>query len=89
MVFDKFDEINTGQMKELTGGDLITTRALFKDQMQFKPQFKMLLTCNILPDIKSSDRGTWRRVRAVEFTSVFTDKPELLITRVSPVLNSK
>ena len=36
----------------------------------------MLLTCNILPDIKFSDRGTWRRVRAVEFTSVFTDNPD-------------
>ncbi len=36
----------------------------------------MVLTCNVLPDINASDRGTWRRVRAVEFKSVFTDQPD-------------
>ena len=36
----------------------------------------MALTCNVLPDINASDRGTWRRVRAVEFKSVFTDQPD-------------
>ena len=63
-------------MKELTGGDTIIARKMYAEPVEFKPQFKMLLTCNILPDIKSSDRGTWRRVRAVEFTSVFTDNPD-------------
>ena len=70
------ETINVGLMKELTGGDTIIARKMYSDPVEFKPQFKMLLTCNILPDIKSSDRGTWRRVRAVEFTSVFTDSPD-------------
>ena len=51
-------------------------RGLHKDPIEFKPQFKMVLTCNVLPDINASDRGTWRRVRAVEFKSVFTDQPD-------------
>ena len=70
------ETINVGLMKELTGGDTIIARKMYAEPVEFKPQFKMLLTCNILPDIKSSDRGTWRRVRAVEFTSVFTDNPD-------------
>ena len=70
------ESINVGLMKELSGGDTLIARGLHKDPIEFKPQFKMVLTCNVLPDINASDRGTWRRVRAVEFKSVFTDQPD-------------
>lgn len=70
------ESINVGLMKELSGGDTLMARGLHKDPIEFKPQFKMVLTCNVLPDINASDRGTWRRVRAVEFKSVFTDQPD-------------
>ena len=34
-------------MKELTGGDTIMARGLHQDPFEFKPKFKMILTCNI------------------------------------------
>jgi phage/plasmid-associated DNA primase len=37
--------------------------------------FKMILTCNHLPNLPSEDGGTWRRVRLIEFQSKFTDNP--------------
>ena len=70
------EKLNIGLMKELTGGDKIMARALFKEPIEFKPQFKMLLTCNHLPNVPSDDGGTWRRIRVVEFTSKFTDNPD-------------
>jgi len=70
------ESINVGLMKELSGSDTIMARGLHQAPIEFKPQFKMVLTCNVLPDINASDRGTWRRVRAVEFKSVFTDTPD-------------
>jgi len=73
---DGDESINVGLMKELSGSDTITARALHQAPIEFKPQFKMVLTCNVLPEINASDRGTWRRVRAVEFKSVFTDNPD-------------
>ena len=69
------DKINIGFMKELSGNDRILTRGLYKEPFEFKPQFKMILTCNELPEVPSDDGGTWRRIRVIEFTSKFCEKP--------------
>ena len=72
---EKGSRINEGIMKELTGGDPIQGRALFKDSITFNPQFKLVVTLNNLFEIKSNDDGTWRRIRVVEFLSKFTENP--------------
>lgn len=71
----KGDKINEGIMKELTGGDPIQCRALFKDSVTFIPQFKLVVCTNTLFDIVSNDDGTWRRLRKVDFESKFTKNP--------------
>lgn len=71
----KGDKINEGIMKEITGGDPIQGRALFKDTVTFIPQFKLVVTTNVLFDIKSNDDGTWRRIRVCDFESKFLDNP--------------
>jgi len=75
----KNDKINEGQMKELTGGDTIQARALFKDPIEFKPQFKLVVCTNNLFDIESNDDGTWRRIRVCEFLSKFKKKPSKVL----------
>ena len=70
------EKLNIGLMKELTGGDRILTRGLFKEPIEFKPQFKMVMTCNDLPEVSSDDGGTWRRIRVIQFTSKFTERPD-------------
>ena len=69
------DSINEGIMKEITGGDPIQGRALFKDSVTFVPQFKLVVCTNHLFDIKSNDDGTWRRIRVCDFVSLFTENP--------------
>lgn len=70
------DKLNVGKLKEMTGNDTMTCRGLYKDQMEFKPQFSVFLTCNYVPEVNSNDEGTWRRIRLIEFTSRFADNPD-------------
>lgn len=71
----KKEKINEGIMKEITGGDPIQGRALFKDTITFTPQFKLVVCTNTLFDIKSNDDGTWRRIRVCDFKSKFNENP--------------
>lgn len=67
--------IHVGHMKELTGGDKISCRALFQGIREFHPQITQVLLCNKLPKIPSNDGGTWRRLKAVNFGQKFVDNP--------------
>ena len=71
----KGEVINEGIMKEITGGDPIQGRALFKEAVTFVPQFKLVVCTNTLFDIKSNDDGTWRRIRVCDFVAKFLDNP--------------
>jgi P4 family phage/plasmid primase-like protien len=72
----KGDKINEGVMKQLTGGDPIQARAPYMPQiMTYTPQFKLVVCSNEFMEIKSQDHGTWRRIRVVDFMSLFTENP--------------
>lgn len=71
----KGDKLNDGVMKELTGEDPVTGRALYSPPVTFIPQFSLVVTTNSLFEITSNDDGTWRRIRLCDFESKFTKNP--------------
>lgn len=81
------DVIYVGRMKELTGQDIIEARALFSDPVYFKPQFRIIMICNHLPNISDYDQGTWRRMKIFTFNSKFHSKnndPASHIFKINP-----
>ncbi len=74
---DKEMKINEGYMKMLTGGDPITCRDLYLPSVTFKPMFSLMVCCNCFFNIFSNDEGTWRRIKVVEFETLFKDKNEI------------
>jgi len=73
----KTDRMNEGIMKQFTSGkDPIQARAPYMlKPISFIPQFNLIVTANVFMEIKSNDHGTWRRIRAVPFLSLFTENP--------------
>lgn len=68
---DENKPVNTGLLKELTGGGSITARGLHKDPITFEIQTKFMMCCNDLPRINADDDGTWRRLKNIHFPSRF------------------
>lgn len=71
----KGDTINEGIMKEITGGDPIQCRQLYRESQTFEPQFKLVVCTNVLFEVNTQDDGTWRRIRVVDFPSKFVKDP--------------
>lgn len=69
------DVLNTGIMKDLTGGEKILYRLLFSnDVIDFRPQFKMHIMCNDAPQVDGSDSGVKRRIRKIDYMAQFVTK---------------
>jgi putative DNA primase/helicase len=62
---------DAGKIKEVTGFDKVTARALREAEVEFNPHWKLLIECNGLPRVKTGDDGWWRRVRIVPWPFQF------------------
>jgi len=69
--------LNEGIMKELTGGDPLTGRALYMESETFIPQFSLACATNLDISIKSNDDGTWRRIQVCNHPSKFIDADKI------------
>lgn len=54
-------------IKQLTGGDRIKARQLYKDYFEFTPTFKIIMATNHKPQIGGTDYAIWRRIHLVPF----------------------
>lgn len=71
------EQVYVGVMKQFTGGDKVQARELYKGMMEFHPQCKFLMVCNILPNIAAEgDGGTWRRIKVTPWESQFVHVDE-------------
>jgi P4 family phage/plasmid primase-like protien len=70
------DVINMGVVKEITGCDPVSVRPLYGEKYTVLPKNKLCMICNILPKIRTQDRGTWRRNRVISHKTEFVESIE-------------
>ena len=63
---------DTAFVKQFAGGDSITARANYGDTITFKPEAKLWLSTNDMPDIRANDKAMWRRIFPVPFNGNFS-----------------
>jgi putative DNA primase/helicase len=57
-----------GLVKQVTGGDAMVARFLFREFFEFLPQFKVWLCVNHKPRIRGSDHAIWRRIHLIPYS---------------------
>jgi putative DNA primase/helicase len=62
--------LNAPLIKQITGGDLIKTRALYCNPVSFRPKFKITILCNKRPDLDAHDGALKRRIKLIPFEKV-------------------
>lgn len=65
------ETIKIGMIKELSGNDAITARALFKGNRTFIPKFKLIIVCNTAIEIPNIDMAFTNRLIVIPFESTF------------------
>lgn len=63
--------LDIAKMKELTGGDTITARFLYKEEFDYVPQFKILINTNVLPKMSEDSIFRSNRLHLVSFDRHF------------------
>ena len=66
--------LDAPMVKQFTGGDLITARFLYKEPIEFKPKFSLVMGTNVLPVIDGSDAALARRVLLVPFSTIIPEE---------------
>lgn len=67
---DEGRRIAEGLVKQLTGGDTISARFLYRESFEFLPSCKLWLAANRVPHVRSDDEGIWRRILRIPFENV-------------------
>lgn len=67
---DERARLSVALMKQASGGDPITARALYAAPITFAATWTILLVTNHLPGVPGDDEAVWRRMRVLPFTTV-------------------
>jgi len=73
---NEYVRLNTGLVKQLTGGDRIRARFLHREFFDFIPVAKFWLVTNHAPVIRDTSHGMWRRVVLIPFTEQIPDNEQ-------------
>lgn len=73
---NEYGKLDEEKIKQLTGGEEISARALYKSAITFKPQFTLWLSCNDLPTVTDKSLFASERIKVVEFNRHFSPEEQ-------------
>ncbi len=65
---DEGRHLAEGLVKRVSGGDKLTVAFKFKDEFEFKPQFKLWIAANHPPVVNDEDAAMWERILRIPFS---------------------
>lgn len=68
--------LDEATVKEITGGDTIAARFLYREHFEFVPEFKLMLVTNHRPKVDGDDDAIWRRLRLLPFEQSFEGRED-------------
>lgn len=80
-------------LKRLSGGDSISSRPLYGEPVEWKPECTLWLATNNPPKFNSDDNAIWKRAKLIPFTTVFhgegevEDYAQTLLLEAAGILN--
>ncbi len=83
---NEYGKLDEEKIKQLTGGEEISARALYQSAITYKPQFTLWLSCNDLPMVTDKSLFASQRIKVIEFNRHF--RPEEQDTRLKDELTS-
>jgi len=73
---DEYGRLDEEKIKQMTGGEEITARALHSKPITFRPQFTIWLSCNDLPAVSDKSLFASERLRVIEFNRHFSQSEQ-------------
>lgn len=73
---NEYGKLDEEKIKQLTGGEEISARALYQSAITFKPQFTLWLSCNDLPMVTDKSLFASQRIKVVEFNRHFSPQEQ-------------
>ncbi len=73
---NEYGKMDEEKIKQLTGGEEISARALYQSAITFKPQFTLWLSCNDLPLVTDKSLFASERIKVIEFNRHFSPQEQ-------------
>ena len=73
---NEYGKLDEEKIKQLTGGEEISARALYQSAITYKPQFTLWLSCNDLPMVTDKSLFASDRIKVIEFNRHFSPQEQ-------------
>lgn len=73
---NKYQGLNTGKIKALTGGNEVRCAFKHRDHFSYQPQYKIWLVSNHPVNADVDDDAAWYRVKVIEFPNSMANKED-------------